>query len=322
VTTVAGIAANVTTVANNDANITAVAGDAADIGTVATNIANVNAVAGNATNINNVAGNATNINTVAGISADVTTVATNVADVTNFADVYLGAKTSDPATRNDSSALQAGDLYFNTSADEMRVYTGSAWKATGSAVNGTTARQTFTATTAQTTFTITGGYDAGFADVYLNGVKLVNGVDVDVTSGTDVVLTTGAAAGDSVDVIAYGAFVLANHYTKAETYTKAEVDAKTQLFTTTVAGSSGTSDWTQASSSDPWIATKTVTGILATDAPIVDINLSAVAFADVGDVQGDWALVYRVEASAANQLKFYALDEPTENFTVQAKVVR
>jgi len=101
-------------------------------------------------------------------------------------------------------------------ADEMRVYSGSAWAAAGSAINGTTARQTFTATAGQTTFTMTSSYDAGFADVYLNGVKLVNGVDVNVTSGTDVVLTTGAAAGDSVDVIAYGAFVLANHYTIAQ----------------------------------------------------------------------------------------------------------
>jgi hypothetical protein len=68
--------------------------------------------------------------------------------------------------------------------------------------------------------------------VYLNGVKLVNGVDVNVTSGTDVVLTTGAAAGDSVDVIAYGAFVLAN------TYTQAQVDGFTVKLTgdQTIAG--------------------------------------------------------------------------------------
>jgi hypothetical protein len=98
----------------------------------------------------------------------------------------------------------------------MRVYTGTAWKAAGSAVNGTSIRQTFTATAAQTTFSVTGGYDGGFADVYLNGVKLVNGVDVDVTSGTDVVLTVGASLNDVVDVIAYGAFVLANHYTIAQ----------------------------------------------------------------------------------------------------------
>jgi len=115
---------------------------------------------------------------------------------------------------NDGNALLTGALYFNSVASEMRVYDGSAWKAAGSAINGTTRRQSFTATAAQTTFTVTGGYDAGFADVYLNGVKLVNGTDVNVSSGTDVVLTVGAAAGDSVDVVAYGAFSLANAVAK------------------------------------------------------------------------------------------------------------
>jgi hypothetical protein len=150
------------------------------------------------------------------VASDIPTVAANVADITNFADVYQGGKATAPTLRNDGSALQAGDLYFDTVLNEMRVYDGSVWQAAGSTVNGTAIRQTFTATAAQTTFTVTGGYDAGFADVYLNGVKLVNGTDVTVTSGTDVVLTVGAAAGDSVDVIAYGAFVLANHYTLAE----------------------------------------------------------------------------------------------------------
>jgi hypothetical protein len=112
--------------------------------------------------------------------------------------------------------LQAGDLYFDTVLNEMRVYDGSIWKSAGSTVNGTAARQTFTATAGQTTFAVTGGYDAGFADVYLNGVKLVNGTDVTVTSGTDVVLTTGAAAGDNVDVVAYGSFLIANTYTIAQ----------------------------------------------------------------------------------------------------------
>jgi hypothetical protein len=157
VTTVAGIAANVTTVAGISADVTTVAADGTDIGTVASNIANVNTVAGIssnvttvagisadvtavagdaadigtvagiAANVTTVAGIAANVTTVAGISSDVTTVATNVADITNFSDVYLGPKSSDPATRNDSSALQAGDLYFNTVDDAIKVYTGSAW---------------------------------------------------------------------------------------------------------------------------------------------------------------------------------------------------
>lgn len=110
-------------------NIATVAGANANITTVAGNIANVNAVGAISSNVTTVAGIAANVTTVAGISADVTTVATNVADVTNYADTYLGPKSSDPSVRNDSSSLQAGDLYFNTADDVMKVYTGSAWAA-------------------------------------------------------------------------------------------------------------------------------------------------------------------------------------------------
>ena len=88
-----------------------------------------------------------------------------------------------------------------------------------STTNGTSQRQSFTATAGQTSFTISGGYTPTFADVYLNGIKLVSGTDVAVSSGTVVTLTEGASLGDTLDVIAYGVFLLAN------TYTKAEVDA-------------------------------------------------------------------------------------------------
>ena len=148
VTTVAGVAANVTTVAGIAADVTAVAGDATDIGTVAGIAANVTTVAGISSAVTTVAADGTDIGAVAAISADVqavadiaadvsavaaidsdvTTVAANVADITNFSDVYQGPKSSDPATRNDTTALQAGDLYFNTTDDAMKVYDGAAWQ--------------------------------------------------------------------------------------------------------------------------------------------------------------------------------------------------
>jgi uncharacterized protein YaiE (UPF0345 family) len=166
VTTVAGISANVTTVAGINSDVTAVAADATDIGAVASNIANVNTVAGNSTNINTVAGISANVTTVAGISSNVTTVATNnanvttvagisanvttvagisanvtiaatnVADINNFADVYQGAKATDPSLRNDGSALQSGDLYFNTTDDVMKVREAGAWLAAYASVSG------------------------------------------------------------------------------------------------------------------------------------------------------------------------------------------
>ena len=59
----------------------------------------------------------------------------------NFDDVYLGAKSSDPTVDNDGDALTAGDLYFNTTSNILRVYNGSAWNdavvdTTGFASNG------------------------------------------------------------------------------------------------------------------------------------------------------------------------------------------
>ena len=132
----------------------------------------------------------------------------------SFDDRYLGAKSSAPSVDNDGDALQVGTLYFNTTSNSMQVYGGSGFTAAGSSVNGTTDRNTYTATANQTNFSAT--YDAGFVDVYLNGVKLLLGTDFTATSGTAVVLAAGATAGDIVDIVAYGTFTLATHYTKTE----------------------------------------------------------------------------------------------------------
>ena len=45
----------------------------------------------------------------------------------SFDDRYLGAKASDPTLDNDGQALIAGALYFNTTVESMKLYTGSAW---------------------------------------------------------------------------------------------------------------------------------------------------------------------------------------------------
>ena len=47
----------------------------------------------------------------------------------SFDDRYLGSKTSDPTLDNDGNALVAGALYYNSVAQVMRLYTGSAWVA-------------------------------------------------------------------------------------------------------------------------------------------------------------------------------------------------
>ena len=150
------------------------------------------------------------LNSLASNSANVTTVANNLASVNNFAEVYR-ISSSAPTT-----SLNIGDLYFDTTANELKVYKSSGWAAAGSSVNGTAQRYKYTASGGQTTFTgsddngNTLAYDAGFIDVYLNGAKLVNGTDVTVTSGTSVVLASGATASDIISIVAYGTFNVAS----------------------------------------------------------------------------------------------------------------
>ena len=212
ITSVAGISANVTTVAGISANVTTVADISADVTTTATNNANITTVAGISSNVTTVAGISSDVTTVAGIAADVTTAATNVVAFNN---TYLGASATAPTADPDGSALDLGDLYFDTSTNTMKVYSSSGWTNAGSSVNGTADRFTYTATAGQTTFTgaddsnNTLAYDAGFIDIYMNGVKLAP-ADYTATSGTSVVLASGAALNDVLEMIAYGTFTLSN----------------------------------------------------------------------------------------------------------------
>ena len=59
-----------------------------------------------------------------------------LAALDNFDDRYLGAKASDPTLDNDGNPLVSGALYFNTTDDVMKVYTGSQWVAAYASLSG------------------------------------------------------------------------------------------------------------------------------------------------------------------------------------------
>jgi hypothetical protein len=75
---------------------------------------------------------------------------------------------------------------------------------------------TFTATAGQTLFVPNGGYTLGYCDVFLNGIKLVNGDDYTAANGINFTLTSGAAVGDAVECVAYFPRGLSDGYMKAE----------------------------------------------------------------------------------------------------------
>jgi len=75
---------------------------------------------------------------------------------------------------------------------------------------------TVTASAGQTVFTPQSGYTIGYLDVFLNGVKLVNGTDYTASNGTSVTLVSPAGSGDIVELVAALARGLTDGYTKSE----------------------------------------------------------------------------------------------------------
>ena len=73
----------------------------------------------------------------------------------------------------------------------------------GVAATTFTSSQTTTATEGQTAVTVSAGYDNGFIDVYLNGIRLITGTDYTQTNSSTVTLATGATAGDEIETVAW-----------------------------------------------------------------------------------------------------------------------
>ena len=129
----AGIASNITTAAGIASNITTVAGLSTEI----TNLSGVSA--SDLTAVANIGG--TVLGNVSGAVANINQVASNLSAISDFAGIYLGAASSNPTQDPDGSALDGGELYFNTSTNQLKVYsTSSGWQNAGSVTNGTSAR--------------------------------------------------------------------------------------------------------------------------------------------------------------------------------------
>lgn len=213
-TSATNAASSATSASSSATTATTKAGEAATSATAAASSAT--GAATSATNAGTSETNAASSATAAASSAtSAATSATNAAaSYDSFDDRYLGAKSSQPSVDNDGDALITGALYFDTTGNLMKVYTGSSWVNAGSSVNGTSERQTYTATAGQTAFNVT--YDVGFVDVYLNGVKQLSGTDFTATNGTSITLASGATVGDIVDIVAFGSFNVANTLTQTQ----------------------------------------------------------------------------------------------------------
>ena len=72
------------------------------------------------------------------------------------------------------------------------------------------AKQVHSPTGVQTDFTFASGYTPGYMDVYINGSRLIHPDDYSASDGSTVGLTTAAANGDVLELVAYKAFSVGN----------------------------------------------------------------------------------------------------------------
>ena len=185
------------------------ASSASSASTSATNASNsASAASTSATSASNSASSAS---TSASNAATSATNAENAYD--NFDDRYLGAKATEPTVDNDGDALITGAMYFDSSNNVMKVYSGTEWQNASSSIEGIKSDFVYTATASQVLFS--GSDDntntlvidkAGLVNVYLNGVRLT---DADYTidaPGNSVTLGSGATVGDIVEIEVFGNF--------------------------------------------------------------------------------------------------------------------
>ena len=115
----------------------------------------------------------------------------SAASYTTFNNQYLGSKASDPTVNNTGGALVAGNLYWNSTVSEMRVYSGSAWVAAYLPAAGYLALTGGTMTGA---ITFVGGQTfPGTGDVTLTGTQTLTNKTLTAPVMTAPVLGTPAS---------------------------------------------------------------------------------------------------------------------------------
>ena len=90
--------------------------------TITVTDSNISLVAGSIANVNLTGGSISNVNTVAGALTNINTTANNISGVNSFAERYR-VGSSDP-----TSSLDEGDLAYNSTANQLKYYDGTAWQ--------------------------------------------------------------------------------------------------------------------------------------------------------------------------------------------------
>ena len=86
----------------------------------------------------------------------------------------------------------------------------------GSSSSSVGVRGIISTTGTLSTFSVSGGYSAGYLDLFQNGVKLLSGSDFTATNGTSVTLSNSVPSGTVLEYISLGTSVSSSNYTKLD----------------------------------------------------------------------------------------------------------
>jgi len=143
---------------------------------------NLSVVAGSISNVNLTGSSIANVNLVGGSITNVNTAASNLSSINNFAETYR-VGSSDP-----TNSLDAGDLFYNTSSNQLKVYNGSSWEAgvlagAGALLTGNNLSDVSSKATAQTNL---GWYHS--STIAANQTLVAN---AEIITGTNLVINNG-----------------------------------------------------------------------------------------------------------------------------------
>ena len=151
---------------------------------------------------------------------------------------------------------------------------------------GNTSLGSVSVTTNQTVFNTSDTFTSSNLAVFLNGVKLVDGTDYNVTSSSQFTLTSTAVSGDIVDYIAYGATVASSNLSKTGDTMTGNLTVNADLIVTgykethTDNGNTGTAQTIDISSST--LQTYTLTGNCTFTMPTAEAGRSFTVFVKTG----------------------------------------
>lgn len=177
---------------------TAAAGSASTATTQASNAsASATAAAASATAAATSASNAATSETNAATSAT-----SAASSLTTFKGTWYGSLASNPTLDPNGNAMTAGDVYFNTTSNELRVYNGTSWSALVGGVSSVFGRTgAVTAQSGDYTFA-----QIGSKPTTLSGYGITDGAPLASPTFTGIPAAPTAAAGTNTTQIATTAF--------------------------------------------------------------------------------------------------------------------